>query len=197
MIKVNQAVAALVFVAAGTAAVADEWTLDGSASKISYGSIKFNELGEVNTFGDISGSVSEDGAVTLDIGLASVNTGVDIRNERMIEHVFRNVATATVTGALDMETMNAMGVGDVGSVVFEANLSFVGVDLPIDADLTVARLSEDKVLVTTTDMILLHTADIEADTGIDKLKELASLDSITRVAPVTMTLIFNAVDPKS
>ena len=37
---------------------------------------------------------------------------------------------------------------------------------------------------------MLSTEDAGIDQGIDKLQELASLDSITRVSPVSLRLIF-------
>ncbi|MEM9709181.1 MAG: YceI family protein [Pseudomonadota bacterium] len=176
---------------------ADGWTLDGASSTIAYGTIKSNEVGELNRFRTLSGSVSEDGAVEIAIDLGSVDTMVDIRNERMIEHVFKNAPAATLTADLDMEKLNALGVGEISAVDVEANLSLVGIDVPLDANLTIARLAEDRVFVTTTDMVMFHTADAELDPAIDTLKELAGLDIITRVAPVSMTLVFDAETPES
>ena len=54
------------------------------------------------------------------------------------------------------------------------------------------RLRADKVLVTSDGMIMLATEDAAFDAGIDKLQELASLDGITRVSPVTLRLVFDA-----
>lgn len=54
------------------------------------------------------------------------------------------------------------------------------------------RLSADKVLVTSDGMIMLATEDTAFDAGIDKLQELASLDGIMRVSPVTLRLVFDA-----
>jgi hypothetical protein len=69
-------------------------------------------------------------------------------------------------------------------------MSFAGASSDVEADLFVARLSEDRVLVTTSNMIMLSTADLGVDEGIDELKELASLSGITRVTPVTVRMVF-------
>ncbi|MEM7295608.1 MAG: hypothetical protein AAF330_03130, partial [Pseudomonadota bacterium] len=51
-------------VAAPTLGVADSWTLDGAASHLAFGSIKKDFVGDVHSFGGLSGSVSDDGMVT-------------------------------------------------------------------------------------------------------------------------------------
>ena len=55
----------------------------------------------------------------------------------------------------------------------------------------VARLSENSVLVTTADFIMLSTEDLGINAGIDKLMTLAKLPGITRVTPVSVRMVFN------
>lgn len=54
----------------------------------------------------------------------------------------------------------------------------------------VARLGENKIMVTTDEMIMLSMADAGIDENISKLMELASLPSIARASPVTLRLVF-------
>ncbi|MEP1964642.1 YceI family protein [Tateyamaria sp.] len=179
-------------VLAAASAQAQTWTLESSASKLAFGSIKFNDLGEVHSFKSIDGAVAEDGTVTLGIDLSSVETNIDIRNERMMEFVFKNAPRATVTAQIDMGALETLGVGD--STVIEADgvVSLIGNEVDLFGDLFVMRLATDKVLVTTDSMIFLTTADAGIDGGVDKLKELADLPIISRAVPVTMRLIFDA-----
>ena len=72
---------------------------------MSFASIKSNEIGENHSFSDLSGTVSRSGEVKLNIGLASVETFIDIRNKRIIEHVFKDAATATVTAEIDTPSL--------------------------------------------------------------------------------------------
>ncbi|MEP4246957.1 YceI family protein [Tateyamaria sp.] len=179
-------------VLAAASAQAQTWTLESSASKLAFGSIKFNDLGEVHSFKSIDGAVAEDGTVTLGIDLSSVETNIDIRNERMMEFVFKNAPRATVTAQIDMGALETLAVGD--STVIEADgvVSLIGNEVDLFGDLFVMRLATDKVLVTTDSMIFLTTADAGIDGGVDKLKELADLPIISRAVPVTMRLIFDA-----
>ena len=168
--------------------------LDAGPSRLAFGSIKSNDIGEVHEFKSIDGTASADGTVTLGIDLASVETYIDIRNERMIEHLFKNVSRATISAQIDMDAMQSTPVGE-GTVIYaEGVLDLLGAEVPVDADLYVLRLSGDKVMVTTDSMIFLSTADAETDEGVDTLKSLAELPSIARAVPVTMRLMFEVDD---
>ena len=184
------AAAAFVF-AGGAAQAADSWTLAGAESKVAYGSIKKNVIGEGNHFTQVSGTVSAAGAVEVVIDLLSVETFVDIRNARMIEHVFGGGPTATLTAAIDMDALNALKPGDTTVVDVEGALAFGGETVDVFTDMFVARLGDDRVMVTTDEMIMLEADEIEINPAIDTLKQLADLPGITRVAPVTLRLVFN------
>ena len=167
------------------------WTSVDDQSSIAFGSVKSNEIGEVHTFSKVSGKVGEKGGVSISIDLGSVETNIDIRNERMIEHVFQaGQATATLAGEVDMDQVNGMDVGSTKLVEFDGALTFAGAEVDVYTNLLVARLTEDRVLVTTADMVMVSTDELGIDAGIDKLMELAGLPGITRVAPVTIRMVF-------
>lgn len=168
------------------------WALDPTTSSVSFGSIKNDYVGESHTFGKMSGQVDADGAVRIEIGLASVDTMVDKRNERMINHVFQNVPSAVISAQLDMDQLGELAAGESRVLETSGILSFLGQENELDASFFVMRLTDNKVMVTTDGMIMLSTSDAGIDEGIDMLQELAGLDSITRVSPVTMRLIFDA-----
>lgn len=184
------AVAAIALLAA-PAQAADSWTLSGENSKVAYGSIKKDVIGEINHFTGLSGTVSADGAVEVAIDLTSVETFIDIRNERMIEYVFDGGPTATLTADLDMDALNAIAPGDAAVIEVEGQLAFGALSVDVYTDMFVARLGEDRVMVTTDEMIMLEAAELEIDSALDKLMALAELPGITRVAPVTLRLMFD------
>ncbi len=184
--------AAAVLTTASALAHADGggWALDADASRVAYGSIKAQVAGEVNSFSSVSGSISPEGAVSVDIALASVQTNVDIRNERMLEHVFNAGPSATLNAQADMGIIDGMAVGDTGLIDVVGGLTLNGNTLDINTAMFVAKLTDDTVMVTTNDMIMLSTAEAGLDEGINRLMELAGLPSITRVSPVTLRLVF-------
>ena len=158
---------------------------------MTFGSVKKNVAGEVHNFNNVSGTVMPDGTVKIEIDLSSVETNIDIRNERMVKHVFKDgTATAVLTGEVDMDDVSGLAVGGITTTDFEGTLAFAGTNADIEAEMLVARLSENQVLVTTADFLMLSTADLGIDAGIDKLMELAKLPGITRVTPVAIRMVF-------
>ena len=192
----NLAVAAL-FATLGNMATADSWTLNADASRIAFGSVKKDTVGEVHSFESISGTVGADGAAMIEIDLSSVQTLIDIRNERMVEHVFKNAPKAMLNAQIDMAEVSGLAVGSSTVVDATGNIELAGNALEIDAELFVLRINDAQVMVSTNDMIMLSIADMGLSAGIDKLMELAKLPGITRVSPVTLRLIFDMDEKKA
>ncbi|MEM7472190.1 MAG: YceI family protein [Pseudomonadota bacterium] len=169
---------------------AKSWVLDPALSNVSFGSIKNDYVGESHSFGDISGSVTGNGQVEISLGLGSVSTNIDIRNKRMIEHVFKKAPNATITAEIDMSELETLGVGEAKTIEAYGTLALLGTDNDLDANFFVMRTAEDQVMVASDGMLMLSTEDAGLDAGIDILQELAGLDSITRVSPVSLRLFF-------
>ena len=168
------------------------WTVDSEASELSYVSIKAGEIGEANTFETVTGTVSADGAALIEIDLASVSTGVDIRDERMRE-VFFVVAdnpTATVSAQIDPAAFETLGVGSSTVQTLDGTVSIKGVEAPFQSEVTVTRAGADRVLAVSNTPIILDAGRFELTGGLAQLQELAGLPSITPVVPVTFALTF-------
>lgn len=183
---------AVTIVAAAATAQAEGWTLDAENSKISFGSIKNHDVGESHSFSDMSGYVDSNGMAMVEIMLASVQTNVDIRNERLIEHVFLGGPKASLTASIDMDAMNAIPVGGMTKLLVEGDLTLIGEPVPLDVSMFAVRLTEDKVMVMSDDLIFVNAAEAGVDQGIDALQELAGLDDITRTVPASLRLVFDA-----
>jgi len=168
---------------------ADTWTLSGDESKIAFGSVKKDTVGEVHHFQSISGTV-DGGKVSIEIDVASVETWIDIRNERMQKMVLNASPKAMLSAEINADELNGLKAGDTTTVDVEGTLSINGNDVPIETSLFIARLSDKKMMATTDEMIMLSTKDAGIDDGISKLMEVAKLPGITRVSPVTLRLVF-------
>jgi cytochrome c2 len=170
---------------------ADTWTLNGDASHVAFGSIKKDTIGEVHRFDGLSGTVSAGGDVAVEINLASVETLIDIRNERMQEFVFQSAPKAMINASIDMSDVSGLAAGESAVVDATGTIQLAGNTLELDAEMFVVRISDSQVMVTTNDMIMLSIEDMGLTAGIDKLMELANLPGITRVSPVTLRFIFD------
>lgn len=166
------------------------WTSVGDQSSIAFGSIKKDVAGEIHHFENVMATVSEDGKVEIKVDLTSLETNIDIRNERMAEHVFKGNAEATIVGEIDMDEVKEIAPGDTGLVDIEAVLMLAGLEVEIEAEMLVAPLSPNRVLVTTSDFIFVSTADLGIDEGVDMLMSLAKLPGITRTTPISVRMVF-------
>lgn len=172
--------------------LAADWALDTDQSTLGFVTIKNGDTAESHRFDGLTGTVSEAGAVAIDIPLASVETFIDIRNERMRDLLFQ-VATqplATISAEVPMADFDDLEpgqrmTGDV-PVTVQAN----GQSASYDAMVNVTRLGEDAVAVSSAMPITAYTADFKYEDGVAELRDIAELDSISAAVPVTFDLIF-------
>lgn len=169
-----------------------DWTLDAENSNISYGTIKNSMIGESNTFKTISGTIDDNGHINIDISLASVDTQLELRDERMRDIVFKvaeNVS-AKLSGDMNLEAHNDQAVGTSRVIEATIALELVGEKLEHDVMLVVTRLAENKVMVTPHGVIFIDADEYELLDALEELRELAGLDSIASVVPMSFYLTF-------
>jgi hypothetical protein len=157
-------------------------------------STKATNVAEVHTFDTLSGSVGGDGHARVVIQLASVNTLIPIRDERMREMLFQTelLPTATVDARLDIARIVNMAVSTSEILTTELLLTLGESRLPITAELLVTRIAADRVLVAATKPIIVNAGALNLAEGVEALREVAGLPSISQAVPVTFVLQFVA-----
>ena len=170
------------------------WVLDNDASQLNFISIKADHKAESHTFGELSGRVSDGGEVTFMIMLDSVNTGIDIRNERMRDLLFdtSKYTSAKILAQINIGEVEALASGDSLTTNVEASLDLAGKESTINAELKVFRLNPETIVVTTNQPILLNGENLGLIQGIEKLRDVAGLPSISFAVPVDFSLVFSA-----
>lgn len=168
------------------------WTLVSDASHVAFGSIKSDLIGEAHRFENVTGKVDQTGAARIEIDLASVETNVEIRNERMRDMLFEveKFPNAIVTANIDIDSFADLAIGEKRLSEPDLTLSLHGVEAPVYASLSVTRVAEDRLLVATEAPLFIAAEDFELGAGIDALREAAGLPSITPVSPITVSLLF-------
>ena len=159
----------------------------GPGSHVQFVSIKNNTIGEVSHFETLAGSVTDAGEVEVRVALDSVETNIGIRNERMKKMLFEVglYPEAVITAQLDAEAVAAMSDGGITSVALQIDLH--GQTVTKDAQLNVA-VTDQGVSATTAQPILLTAAEFGLVGGVAALQEIAGLNAISRVIPVTVAL---------
>lgn len=169
-----------------------DWNLDSNNSKLSYGTIKNGFIGESNTFKTISGTIEDNGHININIDLASVDTKLELRDQRMRDIFFKIAenANAKLTGDMNLEAHHDQQIGTSRVIEATIALELVGQKVDMDVMLLVTRLAENKVMVTPHDVIFVDVEDFELAGAIETLRELAGLETIATVAPMSFYLTF-------
>ena len=189
---VRSLVAGLLLAACSLAASAD-WAVDAAQSEITYLSSKmtggFATIFENNRFRNFSGGISAAGEVTLDIDMRSVDTGILIRDERVVKYAFAadQHPLATVRLSLGEGLKEHYAPGAVRAV--EATLTMRGISRQVKGQVSVTRAG-GTLLVQTTAPILINAADYGMLDGFETLKDLVKLFNIPTTVPVSLKLVF-------
>ena len=171
---------------------ANDWTLLADESRVAFVSVKAETIGEVHYFTNLEGSVSTAGDVIIQLPLESVETGIDIRNERMREFLFEtvNFPAAIITAKINPADYKNISIGNRSLVTLTALLDLHSITSELEFEAFVTRVANNKMAVDTVSPILIDADEFELGTGIDALKELAGLDMISPIIPVTFSLMF-------
>ena len=179
---------AVLFLASSAAA---HWELDNNSSTLSFVTVKADHVGEVHTFDQLSGDINDDGSVQITIELASVNTLIDIRNERMQNMLFETnlFPQATISGEIDLDAVAEMDAGVSQAISVDFDLAIHGESSSYTADVLVTR-TESGVLASTVKPIIVMADTHRLVSGVEALREVAGLPSISRAVPVSFNVVF-------
>jgi len=168
------------------------WKLDNSSSSLSFISVKKATIAEHHSFSRLKGNIDEQAQVNISVDLASVNTNIAIRDERMKKFVFESnkYSSAKFTTQLDKSLLNTLKTGQDKKLSINGTLDFHGQQQAVIIAVSVVKLTEDKILVNTIQPFFIKADAFDVVAGINKLKELASLPSIDYVVPVSFSVTF-------
>ena len=168
------------------------WQLEANQSWLSFLSIKKEHVAELGQFRSLGGSITDAGEATIKIDLASVDTAIEIRDERMQKLLF-DTATyshATLSAQLEMEKIAALEVGKTLLYPLTAILALHGQEQSLTIPLVIAKLTENTVLVVNQTLFALDASQFDLVAGIEKLKEIVELPSISQTIPVSFVFTF-------
>ncbi|MCP8467733.1 YceI family protein [Pseudomonas sp. ZM23] len=172
-----------------------EWQLDGDTSRISFVSVKRGKMAEVQRFDQLSGQIDDKGAVRIIVPLASIDSGLALRDERMRNSFFEveRFPEATITSQLDLSLYDDLQVGQSRSETIDFNLDLHGQQRRLKSEVLVSRPSEGRIEVATMEPLVLKLVDFDLEEKLEPLKEVANIPSITPEVPVFAVLGFRQV----
>jgi len=153
--------------------------------------IKASHLAEVHQFKNLTGKVDGQGQAELTIDLASVDTKIEIRDQRMRDMLFEiaKFPTATFTTSID-PTVLVMKMGESKDIDLAGKLSIHGQSVAVQSAARVERLSDNLLQVNSLAPVIVNAKDVGLIAGIEKLREVAGLPSISYSVVVNYNLTF-------
>jgi len=168
------------------------WHLLPAQSHLGFISVKKGTMIETHHFGELSGMVGVDGTANITVTLDSVQTNIDIRDERMRTYLFETdkFPLAKINTKVDMAQFTAMPIDERINISQTITVNMHGKTTDFNASLIVTRIGVNKVAVDSQSPVVLDVEDFAMQGGLNKLRELASLSSISPEVPVSFSLVF-------
>ncbi|MEZ5473310.1 MAG: YceI family protein [Marinicella sp.] len=149
------------------------WQLDVTESHFSFVTIKNKNHAEENTIDFAQGSIDELGNLSLSLDLASVDTIIERRNERLRDILFEveQYPEATIKTTLTRD----LPLNSPVEVEFE--LSLHGVTKKMKALVMIQKAGQQLVVINY-EPVLVNGKDFNLDAAINQLTQIAGLQSI-------------------
>ncbi|WP_462156595.1 YceI family protein [Pseudoalteromonas sp. GB56] len=168
------------------------WQVENEHSRVNFVSVKNNAVAENHHFKSIAGELSDDGKFSLEIDLASVETQIPIRNERMQKFLFNTVEFPTMTVSADVKALlDEVKAKGWAQAEVAAQLALHGQEKTQTINLIATLDKKNKIVVSSLTPVLVNPSDFSLMAGIDELQKIAGLQSITRAVPVSFVLTLN------
>ncbi len=171
-----------------------DWELDSTQSAINFISIKNDSVGEVHSFTSLAGSIGATGQVQIVINLNSVETLVEVRNERMRGLLFETVTfpAAQITARVDPTMLAAAVDRGVITTSVPVTLALHGQEKTMTIAVVAVGEGDGSLRVFTPRPVIINASDFGLEKGVAALTTIAGLQSISSAIPVTFDLQFTA-----
>lgn len=182
---------ALVVAAALSFSAAADWSVNSQQSSLNFVSVKNDVVAETHSFKELTGKLTSAGEFSVAIPVMSIDTIIPIRNERILEHVLaaKQYATINAKGKVDSKVLTGLKTGDSVVVDQALDLTLLTQSQSLMSKVKVTKVSDSQLVVTTVAPIMLDVNKFELNAGVEKLRELAGLKSISPMVPTTFSLV--------
>lgn len=173
------------------------WVLNSEESSFTFSSTKNGDITEELSITSLVGEADFTGKFVVRLDLTSLETGIDIRNERMREFLFEveKYPVARIEADYDLAVFGEIAPGETKIINMPFTLNLHGVEKEMDLSVTVYRSEWDKVIITPAEEFIIEAADFNMARGLLTLKSLAGLDDISTQVPITFKLVFEGTTP--
>ena len=128
----------------------------------------------------------------IGIDLDSVETLIPIRNERMREMLFQTMdfPAANIHSEVDPEMLAVVADGGVVTTDIDVVLSLHGQQATLSVPVLVSGGEGSLLRVISARPVVVNAGDFGLGAGVEALRDVAGLSSISTAVPVTFNLVF-------
>lgn len=172
-----------------------DWQLDKSQSELSFVAIKNANVADNHYFTEFDALIDTAGAVELSIDMASVQTNIVKRDQRLRSILFdvSHFPKAFVQLKVRRSYLKPQPAGTQKEIKVKGHLNMMGISQPTKARLQVNYLANGQVSVSTIEPVLVDSEDYGMLPGINALTKLAGLKTISIKIPVSFSLVFDPI----
>jgi len=172
-----------------------QWELDSAHSGLYFISDKNASVAETHHFNSLVGYIGKDGDIQLSIDLNSVDTMIPIRNDRLKEMLFETARfpTAKVSTKVDPAILEEVAKGATVNTEVPVSLELHGMEKSLTVPVTVFS-DGGSMRVMTPHPVVIRAEDFGLAGGVEALRAVASLKSISTAVPVSFSLLFKQAE---
>lgn len=175
-------------------ACAMQYQLDNDLSQLSFVTIKKENIAEVSRFERLQGKLAADNILTVNVPVSSVNTGIQIRDERIQQFLFDSAKYPEISVVADLSKALAQVTNKLPfKADVDAEVSLHGMTQTLSFPVLITPLADGGWQINSRQAVIIQAQQFGLVAGINKLRALANLSSISTAVPVTFVLVLTPV----
>ena len=135
--------------------------------------------------------MTHNGEAEIRLDLLSIDTNIEIRNQRIRDLLFHIVPNATYTASVDLENLINLDSEASADLLLQGTLNMNGVSINYPMPVLVTRLASGQFLIENQKDNEINLSEFGFAEGINQLKSLAKLNSISALSKFTFKLVFS------
>lgn len=167
-----------------------QWQVTEQGSRVSFVSVKKGDIAEVHHFKQLKGMLNDNGQFELTVPLVSVATGIDVRDERMQNLLFEVslYPELKLSSQVDSKMLKELAVGESKLADIDGKIALHGKQQTKTFSVILTKVSDNKLMVSSFQPIIINANEFGLVAGVDKLRDIAGLSSISQAVPVSFVL---------
>ena len=171
-----------------------DWTLVSDSSNFTIGTTKNETVTEVHKLQKLDGFVRNDGNARVSVNLLSIDTGIEIRDERMQAMLFTTATQAVYSATVDMEKFRKLEAGGSKDFQLQGSLEMNNQSAVLPVATKITRLDSGNYQIKTVSANKIDVGKFGFSGGIEQLRAVANLKNISPVVTFEFKLEFEPIE---